>query len=151
MEDVIDLIRDEEILRYILSNEAVVLVPGEVLNIGEMTCDEIVDRDHAMAFREKPIGQVRPEETGAASDNRDQLLGSLRGHDAVYLNATASLRQQKQTWPERPNESAILNDHLRDRRPVGGRTASRDPEAGTKGVRACNRWDVAGASACLPG
>ena len=87
MKDVIDLIGDEEILRHILFDEPVVLVPGEMLDVGEVAGDEIVDRDDAMPFREQAIGQMGTEKSGAAGDNGDGLFGGARGHGA-YLNAT---------------------------------------------------------------
>ena len=35
----------------------------------EVAGDQIVDRDHAMPFREQPIGQMRAEKSGAAGDD----------------------------------------------------------------------------------
>ena len=52
MEDVIDLIGDEQILGHILLDESVVFVPGKVFDVREVPGDEVVDRDHAMTFRE---------------------------------------------------------------------------------------------------
>ena len=82
MEDVIDLVRDEKILRDVLLDEAEILVAGEVLDVGEVSGDQVIDRDHPMAFREQAVGQVRAEKPGAAGDDGDRLLAGTRGHGA---------------------------------------------------------------------
>ncbi len=63
MENVIHLVRDEHILRHVVLDEPVILVAGEMLDVGEIAGDEIVDGDHAMAFRQEPVGEVRAEKT----------------------------------------------------------------------------------------
>ena len=82
MENEIDLVRDEKILRYVLLDEAVILVAGKVLDIGEVSRDQVIDRDHPMAFREQAIGQMRAEKPGAAGDDGDRLLAGRRWHGA---------------------------------------------------------------------
>ena len=104
MEDVIDLIGHEQILGHVLLDESVIFVPGEVLDVREVPGDEIVDRDHAMTFREQPVGQMRAEKPGAAGHDSDGLLAGTRGHGADYLNAGIALGEQKRAGAIRPKK-----------------------------------------------
>jgi hypothetical protein len=94
-------------LGHVLLDEPVVFVPGEVLDIGEMPGDEVVDRDHAMTFREQPVGQVRAEKPGAAGHDGNGLLAGTHGHGADYLNAGIVLGEQKRADAIPPEETRM--------------------------------------------
>jgi hypothetical protein len=67
-----------------------------MLDVRQVTGDEIIDRDHAVAFGEQAIGQVRAEETGAAGDDRDGALAGIRGHGAL-LKPSIAVGEQKRS------------------------------------------------------
>ena len=50
-------------------DEPEILVAGEVLDVGWVAGDEIIDRDDPVPFRQQPIGQMRAEKTRAAGDD----------------------------------------------------------------------------------
>src|SRR5262249_13757023 len=53
----------------------------------------VVDGDHAMAFRQKPIHQMRPEKTRASGDNRNGL-GTF-GHCGCVLIVAGDVYQKE--------------------------------------------------------
>src|SRR5205814_3918412 len=73
MKNVIDLVRDKQILCYVLLDEAVILVTREVLDVREVPGDQVVDCDHPMTFGQKTVGQMRAEKPGAARNHSDGL------------------------------------------------------------------------------
>ncbi len=77
-----------------MSNEPEILVTGEMTNVCRVTGDQIVDGDHAMAFGQKPIYQMRAEETRAAGHNGNRL-GIFGGHCAFLLMVAARVYQQE--------------------------------------------------------
>ena len=70
MKNVIEFFfRQENEIRDVVLDEAVILVAGEMLDVVEIAGDEIIDRDDAMTFRQQPIGQMRPKKTRATGDD----------------------------------------------------------------------------------
>ena len=69
MEDEVDVALDLEVVADVLLLEAVVRVVLEVLEVGRVAGDEIIDPDNAIAFRQKAIGQMAAQESGSAGDN----------------------------------------------------------------------------------
>src|SRR5216684_141499 len=95
MEHVIDLVfRQETEIGNVVLDEMEILVPGQMPNVRRVPCNQIVDRDDAMTFRQEPIGQMRSQKTSAASHNRNGLRLYL-GHAALYLPARANVGQQE--------------------------------------------------------
>jgi len=67
MKNVIDLFfRQKNEVGNVVLNEPVILVPGQMPDVRVAAGDEIVDRDHAMTFRQKSVSQMRPQKTGTA-------------------------------------------------------------------------------------
>jgi hypothetical protein len=58
MEDVMDVIREEDEVRDIVLDELVVIIAGEVLDIGGGAGQEIIDADDAEALLEEAVGKV---------------------------------------------------------------------------------------------
>ena len=51
-----------------------------MLDVREIAGHEIIDRDDPMPFRQQSIGQMRPEKTRAAGDDRNWFEGAaMRG------------------------------------------------------------------------
>ena len=74
MKYIIDfLIRQENEARNVVFDEAEIPISGQVPDVGHIAGYQIIDRDDPMAFRQQPIGQMRAEESGAASDHGDRL------------------------------------------------------------------------------
>ena len=83
MKNVIDfLFRQKNEIRNVVLDEVVILVPGQMLDVRCVAGDQIVDRDHAMTFRQQSIGQMRSEKSGAAGHDGNRLR-ILRGHCAL--------------------------------------------------------------------
>ena len=80
-----------------MSNEPEILVTGEMTNVCRVTGDQIVDGDHAMAFGQKPIYQMRAEETRAAGHNGNRL-GWGGSHIRLYLAVDLKIASTKQTF-----------------------------------------------------
>ena len=67
MKNVIDFFfRQEDEIGNVVLNETIILVSGEMPNVRGVPCDQIVDRDHAMTFRQQTISQVRAQKASAA-------------------------------------------------------------------------------------
>ena len=82
MKNIIDFFfREENETGNVMLNEMVILVSGQVPDIGRIARDQIVDRDNAMTFRQQAIRQVRPQKTGGAGNDGDWLRTS--GHLAL--------------------------------------------------------------------
>ena len=62
-------------------DELVVLVAGEVFDVGGVAGDEIVDADHSMSLGEKMIREMGTKETGAAGNDRSR---TRRRHGRVF-------------------------------------------------------------------
>src|SRR5262249_39671084 len=73
MEDVVNFVGQEKILRHVLPDEAVIFVASQMLDICEMAGNEVVDRDHAMALCKQSNGGVRADEAGTARDDGNWL------------------------------------------------------------------------------
>src|SRR5436189_6023435 len=100
MENVIEFVfRQKNVARDVVFDEPVILVPREVPDVFEISGDQIVDRDDAMALRQEPIGQMRPEEARAARDYRNRLrIGS---HVPVLLIRHPKVGEDEVSWPHR--------------------------------------------------
>src|SRR5207247_5229295 len=70
MEDEVDGLLDEERLGQILVDEDEVGAVLDVLDVLQRARVEVVDADHAMALGQEVVAKVRPEEAGAAGDDR---------------------------------------------------------------------------------
>ena len=80
MEDEIHLVlRQKDKVGNVVFDEMEILVPGQMGNVGHVARDEIIDRDYSVAFGQKSVSQMRSEESGTASDNRDGLFCAV-GH-----------------------------------------------------------------------
>ena len=61
MKDIIDFVlRQENEIGDVVLDKLVILVPGQMPDVRRVAGDKIVDRDHAMAFAQQTIGQMRP-------------------------------------------------------------------------------------------
>ncbi len=49
------------------------LVPGQMANVRGVPGDEIVDRDDAMTFCQKPVYEMGTEKTRTSGDDRNRL------------------------------------------------------------------------------
>ncbi|MDX6469956.1 MAG: hypothetical protein QOF75_1759 [Gaiellaceae bacterium] len=67
MEDEVDRLRDLEMLREVVMEKREA-VAAKVLDILERACLEVVDADDTMSLRDEPVGEVRPQEACASSD-----------------------------------------------------------------------------------
>jgi hypothetical protein len=71
---VVDLLfREEDKIRDVVFNELEILVPGEMADVRRVTGDQVVNGDDAMTFSQKPIYEMRAEETGTSGHNRNGL------------------------------------------------------------------------------
>ena len=74
MENVIDLFfRQKNEIGDVVLDELVIFVPREMPNVRVAARDEIVNRDDAMTFRQKPVRQMRPQKTGPTGDDGNGL------------------------------------------------------------------------------
>ena len=85
VEDEIHVVRQEDVVRDVVLDEAVVLVAREVLDVRALPGDEIVDPDDAMPFREQPVREMRAEKSGAAGDHRDGLRTGACEHGSAVV------------------------------------------------------------------
>src|SRR5205807_636638 len=85
--------RQENEVGNVVLDELVIFVAGQMPNVRVAARDKIVDRDHAMAFRQKSVGQMRPQKTGAPGDDGNGLR--TRRHAALYLAVGAGICQQE--------------------------------------------------------
>src|SRR5262249_43538427 len=97
VENKIDLVGHEDVIRDVVPDELVVLVAGEVLDVRDIAGKEIVHANDAMALGEEAVGEMRAEKTGAA---RDKCGGTFRGHGSWILRkhnekATTSCKEPK--------------------------------------------------------
>jgi hypothetical protein len=69
VENDVDIARDIEVLGHILLDEAVVRIAFEVVEVGGIARDEIVDADDPVALGQQAVGQVTSQKPGAAGDN----------------------------------------------------------------------------------
>ena len=66
MEDEIDLLfGQEDKIGNVVPDEAIIFVPCQMADVRNVSSDQIVDGDDAMAFGQEAIGQVRSEKSGA--------------------------------------------------------------------------------------
>ena len=63
----------EDVVGDIMANEAKVGIPGQVLDVGHVAGDQVVNGNDAVAFSEEPVAEVGAEKPRAA------------GHDARWL------------------------------------------------------------------
>jgi len=71
VKDVIDAPRQVEVLGYILLDEAEVLIPCKMFNIGNIPCNQVVHADDLVAFSQKSITQMGAEKARAAGNEGD--------------------------------------------------------------------------------
>ncbi len=59
MENVIKIFfRQKNEVRDVVFDELIILVPGEMFDVGKIASDEIIDRNDAMTFRKQSVGQM---------------------------------------------------------------------------------------------
>ena len=69
MENVIDLVRDEDVARDVVLDEPEILVAREMRDVRRVPRDEVIDRDDPMPFGEQPIRQMRSQKPRPARDD----------------------------------------------------------------------------------
>ena len=57
-----------DMLRYILLNKFEVAIIHQVLNIGNIACNEIIQANYGVPFGEQEITQVQADKTGTTGD-----------------------------------------------------------------------------------
>jgi len=89
--------------------------------------DEIVDRDHAMTFRQKPVGQMRPQKAGPTGDDGNGI-SFVRRH-CIYLAGGARICQQevREMTKAENGEARMTND---EGSPNAQMTKGENPEEG---------------------
>src|SRR5882724_11049824 len=85
MPDVMDGHIQKEKLRHVLFDEFKIGIAAQVHNVGHGTGHKVINGNDLVAACEQKIHQMRPEETGATSDDRGWLSGhwepfSFYGH-----------------------------------------------------------------------
>ncbi len=79
MKNVIDFFfRQEDEIGNVVLDETIIRVSGQMPNVRGVARDQIVDRDHAMTFRQQTISQVRAQKASAAGYDRNGMRA--RGH-----------------------------------------------------------------------
>ena len=68
VKDEVDLARQINEIADIVLDEMKVLVAGEMLDVGDVSGEQVVHPDHLMSLAQQPVGEVRPEEAGAPGD-----------------------------------------------------------------------------------
>src|SRR4051794_16513537 len=87
MEHVINpVFRQENEIRDVVLDKPVVLVPGEVRDVLEVTGNQVVDRDNPMTLSQQPISQMGSEKTCATGDYRYGLVGLRLCHARRLFN-----------------------------------------------------------------
>src|SRR5438067_1465654 len=93
MENVIEfLFRQENVTRDVVLDEGEISVASEVPDVLEIARDQIINRNHPVSLRQQPIGQMRPQKTSTARDDRDFLR--TRSHVWVFLIRQVRLGQR---------------------------------------------------------
>ena len=69
MPNVIHFARNKDVFRDIVADEFEVRVPREMLDIGDIPSDEIIDGDDAMSLFEQAVDQVGAEKSRPTGDD----------------------------------------------------------------------------------
>jgi hypothetical protein len=94
MKNVIDLFfQQENEVGNVVLDEFKFFVAGQMSNVRIAPGNEIVDRDDAMTFRQKPVGQMRPQKAGPTGDDGNGI-SFVRSH-RIYLVGGAGICQQE--------------------------------------------------------
>jgi hypothetical protein len=87
MHDDIDLTRDPDVVRDVVTDEFESIAPEQSLDVLDLAGLEIVDADDLIAPVEKPLAEMGPQKSGSAGDN-DSCHGSAT--DAAVHEAESS-------------------------------------------------------------
>jgi hypothetical protein len=73
--DAIDRAVDQDRLNYIVLDEGVAFVSGEVGDVGFLPVMKLSTPNHVVALGQEQVGEVRAEETGGAGDENTHKGG----------------------------------------------------------------------------
>ena len=85
MQDVVDILLELERYRHIVLEEGERILAEEVVDIGHVASEEIVDANDPVRLGEETITKMRPQKTGATGDDGSRHTLSTAFPDSAVL------------------------------------------------------------------
>jgi hypothetical protein len=93
------LLRQKDKIGNVMADEPIILIASQMPNVGNVSRDQIVDRDNTMSFSQQSVGQMRAEKSGAPGYNGNGFNRCRHG-GVFFVAASRKIASRKQLEPD---------------------------------------------------